>query len=179
MTGSGWSETSPTPSSWSDSSGGGAVAEAAFEALVTRHGPMVLDVCGHIVCDSHDAQDAFQATFLVLAARAGSIRRRDALAGWLMGVARRVALRSRADAARRRLHERRAAEKQAERDGDPPASWPELHEEIDRLPVRYREPVVLCYLEGVTTEAAALRLGCPHGTVLSRLSRARIGCGRG
>jgi len=151
----------------------GEAAEAAFEALVTRHGPMVLDVCGNVLRNPHDAQDAFQATFLILASRAGSIRRRDALASWLLGVARRVALRSRADVTRRRVYERRAAKTKADREENPPESRPELHEEIGRLPERYREPVVLCYLEGLSTEAAALRLGCPHGTVLSRLSRAR------
>ena len=97
----------------------------------------------------------------------------SALAGWLLGVARRVALRSRADLARRRVSEGRAAEMRARREEDRPESWPELHEEIGRLPGRYREPVVLCYLEGLSTDAAALRLGCPKGTVLSRLSRAR------
>jgi RNA polymerase sigma factor (sigma-70 family) len=151
----------------------GEAASAAFEALVTRHGPMVLDVCRHVLRDHHEAQDAFQAAFLVLASRAGTIRRRDALAGWLLGVARRVALRSRADLARRRVSEGRAAQERACHDGDLPESWPELHEEIDMLPARYREPVVLCYLEGLNTDAAALRLGCPRGTVLSRLSRAR------
>jgi RNA polymerase sigma factor (sigma-70 family) len=152
---------------------GGEAAEAAFEALVARHGRMVLDVCSNVLRDSHDAQDAFQATFLVLASRAGSIRRRDALAGWLLGVARRVAVRSRADLARRRAHEGRAAEMRADLPRGRSESWPELHEEIGRLPERYREPVVLSYLEGLSTDAAALRLGCPKGTVLSRLSRAR------
>jgi RNA polymerase sigma factor (sigma-70 family) len=152
---------------------GGEAAEAAFRALAARHGPMVLDVCSHVLRDPHDAQDAFQATFLVLAARAGAIRRRDAVAGWLLGVARRVALRSRTDRARRRACERRAAEMKADLRRDRTDAWPELHEEIGRLPERYREPVVLCYLEGLSTEAAALRLGSPRGTVLSRLSRAR------
>ncbi len=152
---------------------GGEAAEAAFEALVARHGPMVLDVCRNVLPELHDAQDAFQATFLVLASKAGAIRRRDALAGWLLGVARRVALRSRADLVRRRAYEGRAAEMKAEHETDRAESWPELHEEIGRLPERYREPVVLCYLEGLSTDAAALRLGCPKGTVLSRLSRAR------
>jgi len=151
----------------------GEAAEAAFEALVVRHGPMVLDVCRNVLRDPHDAQDAFQATFLVLASRAGSIRRRDALASWLLGVARRVAARSRADLARRRAYEGRAAEMRAPHEADRRESWPELHEEIGRLPERYRGPVVLCYLEGLSTEAAALRLGCPKGTVLSRLARAR------
>ena len=152
---------------------GGEGAEAAFEVLVARHGPMVLNVCSNVLRDSNDAQDAFQATFLVLASRAGSIRQSDALAGWLLGVARRVAVRSRMDLARRRANEGRAAEMKADLKHDRAESWPELHEEIDRLPQRYREPVVLCYLEGLSTDAAALRLGCPKGTVLSRLSRAR------
>src|SRR5262249_43024760 len=119
----------------------GEATEAAFEALVARHGPMVFDVCGHILRDPHDAQDAFQATFLVLASRAGSIRRRDDLAGWLLGVARRVAVRSRVNQARRRAYEGRAAVLRAHRAGDGCEPWPELHEEIDRLPERYREPV--------------------------------------
>jgi RNA polymerase sigma factor (sigma-70 family) len=153
--------------------GGGKGAEGAFEALVARHGPMVLDVCSNVLRDPHDAQDAFQAAFLVLASRAGSIRRREAVGGWLLGVARRVALQSRTDLARRRAYEGRAAEMRAELQPDRAESWPELHEEIGRLPERFREPVVLCYLEGLSTDAAAARLGCPKGTVLSRLSRAR------
>ena len=152
---------------------GGEAAEAAFEALVARHGPMVFNVCSSVLRNPHDAQDAFQATFLVLASRAGSIRRRDALGGWLLGVARRVAVRSRTALARRRTYEERAAEMKADLPQHRAESWPELHEEIGRLPERYREPVVLCYLEGLSTDAAALRLGCPRGTVLSRLSRAR------
>ena len=158
---------------------GGEAAEAAFEVLVARHGPMVLNVCTNVLRDSTDAQDAFQATFLVLASRAGSIRQSDALAGWLLGVARRVAVRSRMDLARRRAYEGRAAEMKADVKHDRAESWPELHEEIDRLPQRYREPVVLCYLEGLSTDAAALRLGCPKGTVLSRLSRRGSGCKAG
>ncbi len=152
---------------------GGEAAEAAFEVLVARHGPMVLNVCSNVLRDSNDAQDAFQATFLVLASKARSIRQSDALAGWLLGVARRVAVRSRMDLARRRAYEGRAAEMKADLQRDRAESWPELHEEIGRLPARFREPVVLCYLEGLSTDAAAARLGCPKGTVLSRLSRAR------
>ena len=104
------------------------------------------------------------------------MRDADSLASWLYGVALRVAVRAKADAARRRLYERRSAEMKAagpEREVGRPESWPELHEEIARLPQHFREPVVLCYLEGLTTEEAALRIGCPRGTVLSRLSRAR------
>ena len=150
--------------------------QAAFTALVERHGPMVLGVCREVLGNSHDAQDAFQATFLVLARKAGSVRKADSVASWLHGVALRVAMRAKAEAARRRVYERRSAAMKAaelERQGGSPEGWPELHEEIARLPERYREPVVLCYLEGLTTEEAALRIGCPHGTILSRLSRAR------
>jgi RNA polymerase sigma factor (sigma-70 family) len=156
--------------------GPGAVSRAALAALVVRHGPMVLRACRHALGDPHDAEDAFQATFLLLASKAGSVRNADSVAGWLHGVAVRVALRAKADAVRRRIHERRGAVIKAAESGGighGPESWPELHEEIARLPGRYREPVVLCYLEGLSTEAAAARIGCPRGTVLSRLSRAR------
>jgi RNA polymerase sigma factor (sigma-70 family) len=153
-------------------------AEAGFAALVERHGPMVLRVCRQVLGDPHDAEDAFQATFAVLARSAGSLRRRDSVASWLHGVARRVAMHARADAARRRRHERQCAvEEDAEsrEDGIDNATdgWPELHEELARLPSAYRESVVLCYMEGLTTAAAARRLGCAQGTVLARLSRAR------
>jgi len=151
--------------------------EAVFAALVQRHGPMVLRVCRQVLGDAHDAQDAFQATFLVLVRRAGSVRNRDSVASWLYGVAHRVAQRARADAARRSVHERRSAALAAKRvgdgDGDQRECWPELHEEIAGLPDKYRAAVVLCYLEGLTTEVAAQKLGCPQATVLSRLSRAR------
>lgn len=152
-------------------------AEAAFMALVERHGPMVLRIGRQWLGDPHEAEDAFQATFLVLVSKARSVRRRDSVASWLHGVARRVAHRAKLQRARRRAHEQRSGTMRAESSPDEPPdgadSWPELHEAIDRLPQRYREPVVLCYLEGLTTEAASLRLGCPQGTVLSRLSRAR------
>jgi RNA polymerase sigma factor (sigma-70 family) len=150
--------------------------QAAFTALVERHGPMVLAVCRQVLRDAHDAQDAFQATFLVLARRAGSVRKADSVASWLHGVALRIAVRAKVEAARRRAHERRSAAMKATWTADdpgPPESWSALHEEIDRLPGRYREPVVLCYLEGLSTDEAVLRIGCPKGTVLSRLSRAR------
>ena len=148
---------------------------AALTALVGRHGPMVLRVCRQVLGDSHDVQDAFQATFLVLVRKAGSVRKADSVASWLHGVAIRVAVRAKADAARRRAHERRGALTAVESLAGVglAESFPELHEEIVRLPERYREPVVLCYLEGLTTEEAARRLGWPRGTVLSRLSRAR------
>jgi len=152
-------------------------AELAFAALVERHGPMVLRVCRRVPDDPHDAQDAFQATFLVLARRGGSVRRRDSVASWLHGVALRVAGRARRSAALRRAHERRYAGRASEAVpgpcGDAADLGPVLHEEIARLPERYRTPVVLCYLEGQTCEEAAGRLACPVGTVKSRLARAR------
>jgi RNA polymerase sigma factor (sigma-70 family) len=152
-------------------------AAHAFEGLVLRHGPMVLDVCTRVLGDPHDAQDAFQATFLVLATRARSIRRHRSVGSWLPGVALRVARRARADAARRRVHERRVAEMTSREvgreamgdDGDHRV----LHEEVERLPRKYREPVVLCDLEGLTLEAAAGQLGCPVGTLGVRRIRAR------
>ena len=149
--------------------------EVAFEALIARHGPMVLGVCRGAVGDEQDAQDAFQATFLVLARRAGSIRRRESLASWLYGVARKVAARARADAARRRAREQVAAARPRTAaspgmDGEDLAA---LHEEIDRLPGKYRQPVILCYLDGMTYEDAARHLDCPLGTLSIRLKRAR------
>jgi RNA polymerase sigma factor (sigma-70 family) len=151
-------------------------AEAAFTFLVERHGPMVLHVCRQALDDSHDAQDAFQATFLVLLRRARSIRSRDSLASWLFGVAMRVARRARYTEIVRRFHERKAGElarsRAAATNGQ--SVWlAALHEEIARLPQRYREPIVLCHLEGLSTASAAQRLGCAHGTILSRLARAR------
>jgi RNA polymerase sigma factor (sigma-70 family) len=151
-------------------------SQAAFTTLVDRHGLMVLRVCRQILGDSHDAQDAYQATFMVLARKAGSVRNADLVASWLHGVAHKVSMRAKADAIRRKAHEERGAEiRMAGRDseGIGHEPWLELHEEIARLPERYREPIVLCYLEGMPTDAVAERLGCPKGTVLSRLSRAR------
>jgi RNA polymerase sigma factor (sigma-70 family) len=155
-------------------------AEVAFAALVERHGPMVLRVCRAVLGDRHEAEDAFQATFLVLASRARSIRRGDSVGSWLHGVALRVANRERRRAARRRHHERRHAEMTASTEADPgrgarPADEVDhvLHEEIGRLPEKYRRPVVLCYLEGLTHDQAADQLGWPVGTVRRRLSGAR------
>jgi RNA polymerase sigma factor (sigma-70 family) len=150
--------------------------QAAFTALVERHGPMVLGVCRKVLGNVHDAEDAFQATFLVLARKAGSVRKADSVASWLHRAARRVAIHAKAEAARRKVYERESVAMKAvqlESQEGSHEGWPELHTAIARLPERYREPVVLCYLEGLTTEAAALRIGCPHGTILSRLSRAR------
>jgi RNA polymerase sigma factor (sigma-70 family) len=147
--------------------------EAAFEALFWRHGPMVLAVCRRLLPPA-DAEDAFQATFLVLVRKAASIGRREAVGAWLYRVAYRVALRARAAA-------RPVVELPPE--GPPAASdeeaaaWrdlrPLLDEAIDSLPEKYRAPVVLCYLQGKTNQEAARELGCPKGTVAIRLKRAR------
>ena len=152
-------------------------AELAFEALVGRHGPMVLGVCSAILRNPHDAQDAFQATFLVLLRSARVLWIHDSLGPWLHRVAKRVAVRVQVSARRRRAFERRAAESKIAladprgRDG----RWNvlALHEEIDRLPQRYRVPVVLCHLQGQSHELAAKTLRLPVGTLKSRLHRAR------
>jgi RNA polymerase sigma-70 factor (ECF subfamily) len=149
--------------------------EAAFTALVERHGPMVLRLCRRVIGDEHEAQDAAQAVFLVLARRAGSIRRRDSVASWLYRVARRIAARARVLAARRRETEWRGALMARERahEGEPSLPETELYEELDRLPERYRAPLVLCHLEGLTHDQAAQRLRCPVRTVQTRLLRGR------
>jgi serpin B len=150
--------------------------EAAFEVLLWRYGSMVLGVCRRVLRHEQDAEDAFQAAFLVLARKAATIGRRESVAGWLHRVAFRVALRARREAIQRSMLQ--------PLDFDPvtptapeDAAWadlrPVLDEEINRLPVRYRAPFILCYLNGMTNEQAARELGCPKGTVLSRLSRAR------
>ena len=153
----------------------GEVAELAFAVLVERHGPMVLRACRKILRDEHAAQDAFQATFLVLARKGGTARRRDTLGPWLHGVACRVAACARSAEARRRRHEQAVASRENKPTADPmPDDFgPAIHEEIDRLPERYRWPIVLCCLEGITREQAALRLGWCVGTVQSRLARGR------
>jgi len=155
--------------------GRGEAAETTFTALLERHGPMVLGVCRAVLGDWHDAEDACQATFLVLAQRAGSIRRGDAVGSWLYSTARRVALRARRQVAQRRERERRLAQPgMVEPVSVPPADpWPELYEELDRLPEPFRAVVVLCDLEGRSYEQAAGTLHCPVGTVQSRLARGR------
>jgi RNA polymerase sigma factor (sigma-70 family) len=149
--------------------------QAAFAALVQRHGPMVLGVCRRLLHDAHEAEDAFQATFLVLVHKARSIGRPESLGPWLHGVAYRTAAQAR-QAARRRSREREAV---AMPDGDPTAEVvgrelrQVLDEELGRLALKYRAPLVLFYLEGKTTEEVARQLACPKGTVLSRLARGR------
>jgi RNA polymerase sigma factor (sigma-70 family) len=151
-------------------------AEPAFAVLVARHGPMVLRVCQSILGNEHDAQDALQSTFLVLVRRCRTVRNAGSLGSWLHGVALRVAGCARASTARRRMHERRAAlgvSAEFVQTGNEPDFAHVLHDEVDRLPPRYREAIVLCYLEGLACETAALRLGLPVGTVKSRLWRGR------
>jgi RND family efflux transporter MFP subunit len=147
--------------------------EAAFEALVWRHGPLVFGVCRRVLGHTQDAEDAFQASFLILARKAGTVRRRAAIGPWLYRVAERVALRSRGRV-------RPAAplpDELAGRNLPDTAECSELRriltDEVMRLPSRYRLAVVLHYLEGRTTAEAAVALGCPPGTVLSRLAWAR------
>ena len=155
---------------------GGDAAELAFSALVERHGAMVLRVCRAILRDEHDAQDAFQATFLVLARKAGSLWARDSLRPWLYGVALRTASCARSAKIVRREHEQRAAELMT-RGVVAKEDWDDLervlHEEIGRLPERYRRPILLCYFEGLTHDQTASQLNWPVGTVRSRLARAR------
>jgi RNA polymerase sigma factor (sigma-70 family) len=150
--------------------------EWAFAALMQRHGPMVLGVCQSILRDAHDAEDVFQATFLVLVRKPGGIGKPGSVASWLHGVAYRLATKARVEAARRRSSEREVVPMPSDAPQDE-VMWrdlrPVLHQEIDRLPERYRLPFVLCYLEGKTNDEAAALLGWPRGTVLSSLSRAR------
>lgn len=150
--------------------------EAAFEVLLWRHGPMVLGVCRRVLAQEQDAEDAFQSTFLALARKAGSIGNRQALVGWLYQVAYRVALTARAMAAHRATRERPWLDLPAKETPDDLLRRDfrrVLDEEVSRLPAKYRLPFVLCHLEGKTNEEVARELGCPTGTVLSRLARAR------
>ncbi len=150
--------------------------QAAFELLLGRHGPLVLGVCRRVLGNAHDAEDAFQATFQVLAFKAGSLDGQKSVAGWLYTVAYHIARKARVSAARRRLREQRVT-------GTPPIDPAEeaarrdlrlvLDEELGRLPEKYRDPLVYCYLEGKTNEEAAQLLGWSKGTVSGRLARAR------
>ncbi|MGE3805685.1 MAG: RNA polymerase sigma factor [Gemmataceae bacterium] len=150
--------------------------ESAFAELVQRHGGMVLDVCRRILGAGPDAEDACQAAFIVLVQRASSVRKQESLGSWLHGVACRCALKARTALARRRAHERQAAA-MSPHTAAAPAGHHDLgaaiDEEIARLPAKYREPVLLCYIQGKAYDDAARLLGCPKGTLSIRLSRAR------
>jgi RNA polymerase sigma factor (sigma-70 family) len=152
------------------------VGHEAFRILVERHGPMVLGMCRSLVRDPHEADDAFQATFLVLVRKAGSIERRDTIGPWLHGVAGRVARRARDRAVRR---QRREVEANAEIPcpvrpiAESPSVEAVVQDEIARLPERFRAPVVLCCLEGLSYDLAARRLGVTEPTLRGRLHRAR------
>jgi RNA polymerase sigma factor (sigma-70 family) len=156
-------------------------SEASFAALVARHGPMVLSVCRRVLQHTQDAEDAFQATFLVLARKASSIRKQASLGSWLHGVAYHSAERLRAKARRRAAHERRL---NAPSPGDAmdDITWRELRsvldEELRRLPEKYRAPLVLCYLEGRTQDEAAQQLGWSKTTFRRRLDSGRAALGR-
>ena len=149
--------------------------EAAFAALVAHHGPMVLATCRRLLGNRADADDAFQATFLVLARQAGAIQHSERLAPWLHSIARRVSVRARSNATRRRQVEGEGHDEGAV--ADPPDDAFELRavldEELARLPAKYRDPLVLCYLEGLTHDEAAGQLSWPVGTVRSRLAGGR------
>jgi RNA polymerase sigma factor (sigma-70 family) len=158
--------------------------ERAFEALVRRHGPMVHGVCRRILGPGPDLDDAVQATFLVLARKAASLRKQAALASWLHGIARRLALRLKGQRLRRQQRESRLAGHEELVEAGPRAVDPAvvaglrelgrvIDEEIERLPVRQREVLVLCQLEGLSSTEAAGRLSCPASTVKSRLLKAR------
>jgi RNA polymerase sigma factor (sigma-70 family) len=152
--------------------------EAAFEALVRRHGPMVYRVCWRALKQHQDTEDAFQATFLLLARKLPSVRK-ESLASWLHGVARRVALEARKRAARRRRHEGRVPAPRPVPPDD--IGWEELRGVLDAelagLPERHRLPLVLCYLEGRTQEEAARQLGWSKSTLLRRLAEGRAALG--
>jgi RNA polymerase sigma factor (sigma-70 family) len=148
--------------------------EAAFEALVRRHGPMVLGVCRRLLRHPQDAEDAFQAAFLVLVNKAGSIAHKELVANWLYGVAYRTASRARVAAGRRRARERQVSDMPGEQEAPAADDVLEmLDQELSRLPEKYRTPVVLCDLQSEPRAEVARRLACPLGTVSSRLSRGR------
>lgn len=150
--------------------------EATFAALMARHGPMVYGVCRRLLHHVQDAEDAFQATFLILVRKAASIGKRELLANWLYGVALRVAHRARLVAQKRQTREMADMERIAAATHEPAKTLElsaSLEEEVQRLPAKYRGPVVLYYLQGRTNEEIAGELCCPIGTIKTRLSRAR------
>src|SRR5437763_6451073 len=149
--------------------------EAAFAALVKRHGPMVLGVCRRVLRHEQDAEDACQAAFLVLARKAAAVRKKDSIGSWLHGVAFRAASNLRRAAARRHAREQPAADEP--RAGDAEVTWREvrtvLDEELRRLPERFQAPLLLCCLEGRTRDEAAQELGWSLATLRGRPERGR------
>jgi RNA polymerase sigma factor (sigma-70 family) len=152
--------------------------EAALGALVRRHGPMVLGVCRRVLRNHHDAEDSFQATFLVLVRKARSIVPREMVANWLYGVAYRTALKARSMLARQRMRERQVQVMPEPGTDESDNYWhdlqPLLDQELSRLPDKFRVPILLCDLEGKAGKDVARQLGCPEGTIASRLSRGRV-----
>ena len=150
--------------------------QSAFASLVERYGALVLGVCVRVLQNSHDAEDAFQATFLVLARRAATLDGRGSLGNWLYAVAYRTAIKARQSAARRRARELQVLNMSTVLSSEE-EEWsdlrPLLDEELNQLPVKYRAPLVLCYLEGKTQEQAARELGWPTGSMSRRMNRAR------
>jgi RNA polymerase sigma factor (sigma-70 family) len=150
--------------------------EGAFETLVLRHGPMVLGVCRRLLANRQDAEDVFQATFLVLVRKAGAVKPREMVGNWLYGVAHHAALKVRANNAKRQTREKQVQtllEPATVADGFWHDLEPLLDQELSRLPDKYRLPIVLCDLEGRTRSEAARQLGWPEGTVAGRLARGR------
>src|SRR5882724_9159976 len=154
--------------------------EAVLTALVRRHGPMVYRVCWRVLQQEQDAEDAFQATFLVLAQKLHTVRKQDSLASWLHGVAQRVALKAKAQASLRRRHEEQASVSLPVPPDDVP--WRELRTALDtelaQLPEKWRLPLILCYLEGRTQDEAATHLGWSRTTLQRRLGEACAALGR-
>jgi RNA polymerase sigma factor (sigma-70 family) len=150
---------------------------AAFAALVHRHGSMVLGVCRRVLRNAQDAEDAFQAAFMVLVHKASSMREPKLLASWLHGVALRTAQHARANSIRRSRHEREVANLSSVNSWESEDHWESLRERLDAelqaLPEKYRAPLVLCYLEGKTHEQAARLLGWPSGSISARVTRGR------
>jgi RNA polymerase sigma factor (sigma-70 family) len=147
--------------------------EVAFEVLLRRHGSMVLAVCRRVLGHVHDAEDAFQATFLILARKAATVRQRGSLGNWLYGVAHRTALQARRAAARRRAKEAGVMPRHENGPDALEGLREVLDRELERLPDKFRAPVVLCDLEGRSRKEAARQLGLPETTVASRLATAR------
>src|SRR5262249_51972641 len=147
--------------------------EAAIAALVGRHGPMVWGVCRRVLRHHHDAEDAFQATFLVLVRKAASITPREMVANWLYGVAYHTALKARATAAKRRARERQVIAMPEPQVGEQVPLNPLLlllDQELSRLPDKYRVVILLCDLQGLTRKEAGRQLEMPEGTFAGRLA---------